>query len=234
LERLLVVTITFPDDVKGAGEAYRRLHSFFTNIFSPRFPVWIMGIHRHKDGRIHAHLVVVVSVDVRTGFDFEAVKRRDYRSVGAWLRGQWTYFRDLTNYDGGHSDHRYSGIGRMELKPVEKDGPSAACYAASYGAKQLGKRWPEDRGVRLVRFSRALQKLIAEYLHLAELRADELVTSVRGMAQNYWPRKNRTRAARGALTILTPSGQSVSCRGFAGFAPPRASQGTIDPSSNPF
>ena len=35
---------------------------------------------RHMD-RIHFHLVVVLEADIRTGFDFEALKRADYRSA---------------------------------------------------------------------------------------------------------------------------------------------------------
>lgn len=143
-ERLAFFTGTFPDNVKTIREAQRRFNSMNTNAMRGRFLAWVSVVQRHKDGRIHLHLVVVCKKDVRTGFDFAAVKRRDYSSASAYLKAEWKFWRE--------NAPKY-GFGRMELLPVRTTVEQFAGYVSRYLTRQEGTRLGE-KGARLVRYSR--------------------------------------------------------------------------------
>ncbi len=145
-------TITFPDPVVDMKEAQRRLHSFAT-FLKPRFPWMVIGVHRRKNRVIHFHFVAGAPVDVKTGFDFEAAKNRDYRSACSWLKKEWKAWRAATNYDGRRA-HKvaYPEIGRFEIAPIKKNGVAAARYMAGYIRDGLQYRDASDRGKRLIRY----------------------------------------------------------------------------------
>lgn len=143
VERLGFLTLTFRDHVLCAKEAQRRLNSLLTNVVRGRYTDYICVLERQKSGRIHFHLLVCVGSDIRTGFDHEAVKRRDYRSVCPALRAEWAFWRK--------TGPAY-GFGRIELLPI-KDGSAIASYIAKYIGKHVGNRLPQDKGVRLIRMS---------------------------------------------------------------------------------
>jgi hypothetical protein len=86
----------------------------------------VLEPQRGNDWRIHWHLLVNVGQDIRTGFDFEAVKQRDYRSAGPDLRALWEELRETLP--------RY-GFGRSELLPLKKDSESVAVYLGKYLSK---------------------------------------------------------------------------------------------------
>jgi len=143
-DHLAFFTGTFPDNVRTIKEAQRRFNSMNTNAMRGRYLAWVSVVQRHKDGRIHLHLVVVCKEDVRTGFDFAAVKRRDYSSAGAYLKAEWKFWRD--------NAARY-GFGRMELLPVRASIEQFAGYVSRYLTRQEGTRRAE-KGARLVRYSK--------------------------------------------------------------------------------
>lgn len=93
-ERLAFFTGTFPDNVQTIREAQRRFNSMNTNSMRGRFLAWVSVVQRHRDGRIHLHLVVVCKDDIRTGFDFDAIRRRDYSSASSYLRAEWKFWRE--------------------------------------------------------------------------------------------------------------------------------------------
>lgn len=142
--RLAFFTGTFPDNVRTIKEAQRRFNSMNTNAMRGRFLAWVSVVQRHKDGRIHLHLVVVCKKDVRSGFDFQAVKRRDYSSASANLKAEWKFWRN--------NSPKY-GFGRMELLPVRTSVEQFAGYVSRYLTRQEGTRLAE-KGARLVRYSR--------------------------------------------------------------------------------
>jgi hypothetical protein len=160
---LLFGTLTPCPKVYEIKEA-QRLFNSFGNWVRPRFPDAIVGVHRGKDGFVHFHYVVAAPVDVRTGFDFNAVKRKDYSSVCPWLRREWDAWRKVTNYngrrDGLHKDARgrtipaatYAGIGRCELIPIRTTVEQAGGYLSSYIGKGSLTRYEADKGARLVRY----------------------------------------------------------------------------------
>jgi hypothetical protein len=147
LEYLGFLSLTFSaaDELgrpKSIKEAQRRFHSLM-NWLALQFRGGIVVWELHKDGTIHFHALVVCDEDIRTGFDFEEVGNRDYRSVSHWLRAMWATLRvRLPEFH----------FGRHELKPVRTNGEGVGRYLGNYIVKHYDSRLPEDRGARIVRF----------------------------------------------------------------------------------
>lgn len=145
LEKVGFLTVTFGDHVVSAREAQRRLHNFLRRCAPERWLAWIIVFERMKSFRVHFHLLVAMPADIRTGFDFEAASRGDYRSASPVLRSEWAWLRKtLPGY----------GFGRSELLPLRKDKDVVALYVGKYIAKSIGKREEKDKGIRLVRYSK--------------------------------------------------------------------------------
>jgi hypothetical protein len=127
-------------------EFQRRFNSFATRVLRRRYSAYIMVMERgDKSGLIHAHLLVNVGRDIRSGFNFEAVKNRNYRSASAAIRAEWAFFRETAP--------KYK-FGRCELLPIRSNAKGISKYLAKYIAKSVGKRLNQDRRARLVRYSR--------------------------------------------------------------------------------
>lgn len=145
IERIGFLTLTFRDHVLDAKEAQRRFHSLRTHVLSKRYPAFIRVFERQKSGRIHYHLLVVCSDDIRTGIDFEAVMRCDYRSAGEILRSEWAFWRQ---------NAKKYGFGRTELLPIKSTTDGISKYVGKYIAKHISSRKLEDKGIRLVDYSK--------------------------------------------------------------------------------
>lgn len=143
VNRLGFLTLTFADLVLDLREAQRRFHSLVTNVLNGRYERCIGVWERMKSGRLHCHLVVVLGEDIRTGFDFGACEKRDYRSANNVLRGEWAFWR--------HTAPRY-GFGRTELLPVKSTAEGIAQYVGKYVSKHIDRRQEDDKGKRIVRF----------------------------------------------------------------------------------
>jgi hypothetical protein len=137
------LTLTFAEHVLDAKEAQRRLNSLATHVLRPRYGSAIRVIERQKSGRIHYHLLVNVGADIRSGCDFNAFARRDYRTAPAALRAEWAFW---------HRTAKAYGFGRTELLPVMSNSAAVGRYVGKYIAKHLGQRQERDRGVRLVSY----------------------------------------------------------------------------------
>jgi hypothetical protein len=98
---------------------------------------------RQVSGRIHFHLVVVLDKDIRSGADFAAFKRQDYRSANSALRAEWAFWLKTC------PKYRF---GRHELMPVKSNAKGIARYVGKYISKHVTQRLPEDKGARVVRF----------------------------------------------------------------------------------
>ena len=153
IERLGFLTFTFADDVRAIKEAQRRFNSLNSHAMKGRYLAWVAVVQRHHDGRIHLHLVVVCEEDIRTGFNFAAVKRREYWSASAYLRAEWAFWRKAAP--------KY-GFGRTELLPVRTDVDRFGAYVARYLAKQFGTR-REEKGARLVRYSKGWRTVYGRF-----------------------------------------------------------------------
>lgn len=141
--RLGFLTLTFGDQVKDLREGQRRFHSLCTHVLRARYSHIIGVWERQRSGAVHFHLIVVLAADIRTGFDFEAVKRRDYRSACPELRAEWKFWR--------RTAPRY-GFGRTELLPVRSCAEGIARYIGAYISAHVRARLCGDKGARIVRY----------------------------------------------------------------------------------
>ncbi|MGD1085163.1 MAG: hypothetical protein ABSA47_10495, partial [Verrucomicrobiota bacterium] len=141
--RIGFLTLTFKDHVTNLQEAQRRFRSIRAHVIVSRYERAIVVWERQESRRIHFHLVVVLKDDIRTGADFAAFKRQDYRSANAALRAEWAFWRQTC------PKYRF---GRHELMPVKSSAEGIARYVGKYIAKHIRQRLPEDKGARLVRF----------------------------------------------------------------------------------
>lgn len=153
-ERIGFLTLTFARHILCYKAAQKCLHSLMTGVLKQRYPEYIIVMERMESGRIHYHLLVVVAEDIRTGFDFAAVKRKDYRSASTYLRSEWAFWLKTASL---------YGFGRTELLPVRKTADSVGKYVAKYVAKHIGQRQPEDKGARLVRYSKGTNRVTTNY-----------------------------------------------------------------------
>lgn len=144
LEHLGFLTLTFADNVLNGREAQRRFNSLSSGVLRERYPAYIRVMERQRSGRIHYHLLVVMGSDIRTGFDFTAIARHDYRSAGPQLRKEWVFWRRTA---------KEYGFGRTELLPVKSTSEGIARYVGKYISKHLQARQDDDKGLRLVEYS---------------------------------------------------------------------------------
>lgn len=145
LEKLGFLTLTFREHILCPREAQRRLNSLLSNVVKPRYRDYLGVMERQKSGRIHYHLLVVLDHDIRTGFDFSGIDRRDYSSASPQLRQEWAFLRKTAPA---------YGFGRTELLPIKSNTEAIAKYVGKYIAKHMESRVDQDKGVRLVRYSR--------------------------------------------------------------------------------
>lgn len=139
-----MLTLTFKDHVTDAGEAQERMNSLLTHVVRPRYRDYIAVLERTKTGRIHFHLLVSIGSDIRTGLDFAAVEKKDYKSAGHELRQEWSFWRKTA------PQYRF---GRTELLPIKSTVDAVKFYVGKYISKHIEQRTEEDKGVRLVRTS---------------------------------------------------------------------------------
>jgi hypothetical protein len=138
------LTLTFREHVLDPREAQRRFNSLATHVLRRRYRAFIRILERQKSGRIHYHLLVAMADDIRTGCDFDAFARRDYRSAPPELRGEWAFWRRTAPG---------FGFGRTELLPVKSGAEAVGRYLGKYIGKHLEARLDADRGIRLVAYS---------------------------------------------------------------------------------
>ena len=145
IEKLGFLTLTFSDHILSPREAQRRLNSLISHVIKKRYTEYLGVLERQKSGRIHYHLLVVLTVDIRTGVDFTELSQKVYKSASPELRQEWGFWRKTAK--------KY-GFGRTELLPVKKSIEAMAKYVGKYIAKHIDNRELRDHGVRLVRYSR--------------------------------------------------------------------------------
>jgi hypothetical protein len=117
-------------DCLSSKQFQQKWHSFLTGFIRKRFPSGMWTRERQpRSGNWHAHCVVNLGRDIKTGFPIAEVEAGDYRNVQAWIRSLWKELREASE--------RY-GFGRISLLPIKKSGPAAAKYFVKYLAKAHG------------------------------------------------------------------------------------------------
>jgi hypothetical protein len=159
LENLGFLTLTFKDNVQCYKEASKRFNSLSSHVLNVKYRAWMKVMERQKSGRIHFHLIVVLNGDVRTGFDFLAISRQDYSSAGKYLRSEWSFWR---------STAKKYGFGRTELLPIKSSSEAIGRYVGKYISKHLDSRIPDDKGARLVSYSKNMRVMNTKFSWVTE------------------------------------------------------------------
>ena len=211
-ERVGFLTLTFADHVLCAREASRRYHSLATHVLAKRYAAVVRVLERQKSGRIHYHLLVVLPDDIRTGVDFDAFAKRDYRSANNHLRREWAFWR--------HTAPQY-GFGRTELMPIRSDAAALGQYVGKYIGKHIGQREERDKGVRLVSYSKDARMATSKFANVekysTEWRAKVLTFSkvVQG-----WKPHARIRGMDDLAHVLNDKRWAYNWRDFILALPP--------------
>lgn len=159
VEYLGFLTLTFADNVMCHREAQRRLNSLLTRVIKQRYREYLGVMERTKKGRIHYHLLIVLDFDIRTGFDFDEISRRNYKSASKQLRDEWAYW---------YVTAKKYRFGRTELLPVKTNIEAMAKYVGKYISKHVDNRNDEDKGARLVRYSRGARVGTTRFMFQSE------------------------------------------------------------------
>ena len=154
LENLGFLTLTFADHVLCNREASKRFNSLASNVLNSRYDSWIKVTERQKSGRIHFHLIVAIGSDIRTGFDFTEAIQGNYSSASQKLRSEWSYWR---------STARKYNFGRTELMPIKSSHEAIGRYVGKYIGKHMMQRTPEDKGARLVSYSKGIRSMNTKF-----------------------------------------------------------------------
>jgi len=173
ISRIGFLTLTFADNVQSHKKAQKRFNSLVTNVIKDRYEEYVGCVERQKSGRIHYHLLVVCPFDIRTGFDFDSIEKGDYSSANSTLRQEWSFWRKTAPL------YRF---GRTELLPVKTNMDAMAKYVGKYISKHMDNRQWQDKGARLVRYSRGSKAGTNAFMFVSAGSAD-------------WRRKIRTFAA---------------------------------------
>ena len=163
IEKVGFLTLTFKDHVTDFREAQKRFNSLKTNVLKGRYQDYIRVVERQKSGRIHYHLLVALTCDIRTGFDFFAVKDNDYSSANHDIRAEWAFWRRTA------PKYRF---GRTELMPVRSTSEGIGKYVGKYIGKTLEMRKPEDKGCRLVEYSRGARMASTRFQFVSDGSAE--------------------------------------------------------------
>jgi hypothetical protein len=144
IKNTLFILLTFGGGERGptVAEAEAAFNSFRSNGLAERFPGGIKVLERgDKNGRVHFHLLVDAQEDVWTGTDWDAVAKKDYRSLNPACRSAWAWICQRRE--------KY-GFGRVgQVLPIKSTGEAVARYVSTYIAKHVDQRRQEDKRARL-------------------------------------------------------------------------------------
>ena len=156
-------TLTYSHNQQSFGDAAKDFNSLATGVLNDRFLAWVKVGERTKKGVVHFHLLVVCKQEIRRGFDFDAVKNRNYQSASAYIRDEWAFWssraaRGKKPARVGAAE-RYGFGGRVELLPIRKNAEAVASYLSKYLSKGYGTRQLRDKNVRLISYSKSFPRV---------------------------------------------------------------------------
>jgi hypothetical protein len=177
IERVGFVTLTTADNCTNRKESFRRYRAFDAGLLRPNKIESICVPERQRRGAIHFHLAAAFPWDIRSGFDFTAlrnaaaIKREHYLGGGNWTAGKldefkrWEgiyiksanqrlrqWWRDVREFN---ETRESAGFGRCETLPVLSNAAALARYVGAYVTTAVGARQSGDKGMRTVRYSLA-------------------------------------------------------------------------------
>lgn len=159
IERIGFLTLTFPDHVVCPKEAQRRFNSLASNVLRSRYAAYIRIFERCLSDRIHYHLLVVLSDDIRTGANFDEISQGQYTSANKSLKSEWKFWRETA---------KEYGFGRTELLPIKSTSEGIAKYVGKYIGKSIAQRQQQDKGVRLVEYGKSSRVATSKFTFVSE------------------------------------------------------------------
>lgn len=154
LKNLGFLTLTFKDHVTDYREGSKRFNSLASNVLNVRYKHWLRVMERQKSGRIHYHLIVALDDDIRTDFNFAEASEGIYKSASKSLRAEWAFWRKTAPL------YRF---GRTELLPIKSSHEAIGRYVGKYIGKHMMQRLPEDKGARLVSYSKGCRAMSTKF-----------------------------------------------------------------------
>ena len=131
VERMVFLSLSFPDAVMDVREAHKRWTSFRSNLVNEKFCAWMRVTERSKTGRLHLHVL---------GCTEEKIRGEHLRDERAFWRATATGF----------------GFGRTHIRPVR-----SVYAVERYMKKYILHRALKDRWERLAACSHSLTRLMA-------------------------------------------------------------------------
>lgn len=158
------ITLTFAENLVCRVEAQRRFNSLATNFLRVHLSEYVAAVERQRRGAIHYHIIAAFPRDIRSGFDFAAMKsahklelagqrgsaewklclRAAWASANPDLRLWWKVLRLAAA--------KY-GFGRCETLPLMSNAEAVSRYVGSYVGSEYMLRDPRDKGLRTLRYS---------------------------------------------------------------------------------
>lgn len=128
------LTVTTPSECLEPSEFQEKWRSYLTNVIRKTFATGMWARERQpRSGNWHAHAVVNVGWDIRTGFPFDQVAKKFYANIEPQLRKLWKHLRETAvSY----------GFGRTELLPLKHSGKAGARYVTVYLAGAFSSEKP--------------------------------------------------------------------------------------------
>lgn len=160
INHVAFLTLTFQENITDHKEAYRRFRSFNSHFLAPHpiYGNWVNVKEHQARGAWHFHMIIQLSEDIRTGFDFDKFdawlkgprKKGTFPTGNSQIRSLWAEFdKVLPEY----------GFGKIfTLEPIKSNAEAVSRYVGKYVSKQIGQRPESDKGVRLINYSRGWLK----------------------------------------------------------------------------
>jgi len=157
IHHVAFITITFHHNLRDHKLANRRFNHLTRRDF-PRLGIrqWVKVSERQKRGSWHFHVLAQVLEDVRTGYDF--IEAKTYQNQGRLF----AFVSANPHLEKLKQDllprMRRHKIGIFTVEPVRTSCEAVAVYLSKYIGKHLCNRRREDKGVRLINYSRDYPK----------------------------------------------------------------------------
>jgi hypothetical protein len=193
-------------------EAQRRFNNAHRRLIRPLFGDYIRVLEFTERGIPHYHLVVDCAGDISTGFNWEHYQRtRDWsRSgrIGPKPSGSLDRTAHLVEL---HEQLRNQGpgygLGRIELVPIRSTAEAIGRYVGGYLSYSLGGKQPDQKGARLVCYSKTFERRVRMSCTYTDEVTGERVSMRTGIAwvgerAAIWRRKLETWATRHGCSDL--------------------------------
>lgn len=172
-ENVVFLTITF----KGSSPTSKQLTVIFNNLLSryirPRYGAqgfgdvlqgarawvgWIRIFERgSKKGRLHYHLLLDVKQDVRSGVDVDSAASASVGGQNRALDQERKFWRKVCKVGEFKAKYRMR-LGVVNVLPLRTDAQKVAGYLGKYLTKHFESRKADDKGLRLVGYSREFNR----------------------------------------------------------------------------